>query len=398
MPWSKRSSRQEAQGERLPLVVLRHRQPDVTDDVPARSPTSSSACGPTSDSAEPKLAARLVSRPPVHVAAVTPLDLLVGRADQGSVLGNRRRGASLASIAGTVAERTNAPALKAGGPQGPGVRIPPVPLSGLCDSRLFADVRKGPASGPDRSRRSSAFLERYCARYCATVPVAVPHSGPGGGDAAQTNGQTGAARRRHLRRRQQGRQPGGHCLPCPRAAQHPAGRACPRQTSALAGDLSRSRVRAATDGLCADSGRSHSPPGSSDRRRREPAPRSTRVGGNTTAAFADWWMAPTPLASAAARSTSTASVSTDSARSPMFRSGCEPSAGRRLADLAVDHATIERPSPRPHDGGRHPLHDPSDVLLGSRPRGDSHQPRRPREAAASRRRRDGCSPRTKWSA
>jgi len=29
-----------------------------------------------------------------------------------------------------VAERTNAPALKAGGPQGPGVQIPPVPL---CD-------------------------------------------------------------------------------------------------------------------------------------------------------------------------------------------------------------------------------------------------------------------------
>ena len=29
--------------------------------------------------------------------------------------------------AGTVAERTNAPALKAGGSQGPGVRIPPVP-------------------------------------------------------------------------------------------------------------------------------------------------------------------------------------------------------------------------------------------------------------------------------
>jgi hypothetical protein len=45
-----------------------------------------------------------------------------------------RADGDVASLAGgTVAERTNAPALKAGGPQGPGVRIPPVPLSVFMD-------------------------------------------------------------------------------------------------------------------------------------------------------------------------------------------------------------------------------------------------------------------------
>ena len=37
---------------------------------------------------------------------------------------------------GTVAERTNASALKADGSKGPGVRIPPVPLEVLLETRL----------------------------------------------------------------------------------------------------------------------------------------------------------------------------------------------------------------------------------------------------------------------
>ena len=65
---------------------------------------------------------------------------------------------SVASAPGTVAERTNAPALKAGGPQGPGVRIPPVPLSGLSRDRSFADVAKVLRVALIVPRRSGAFL------------------------------------------------------------------------------------------------------------------------------------------------------------------------------------------------------------------------------------------------
>ena len=60
--------------------------------------------------------------------------------------------------AGTVAERTNAPALKAGGSQGPGVRIPPVPLmtrsygghvGESCDACGFVyDVTRAMFAGP----------------------------------------------------------------------------------------------------------------------------------------------------------------------------------------------------------------------------------------------------------
>ena len=49
------------------------------------------------------------------------------RGVRGPRLGGPASGTSVASFVGTVAERTNAPALKAGGSQGPGVRIPPVP-------------------------------------------------------------------------------------------------------------------------------------------------------------------------------------------------------------------------------------------------------------------------------
>jgi hypothetical protein len=44
---------------------------------------------------------------------------------------------------GTVAERTNAAALKAAGPQGPRVRIPPVPLAGAFHVIVYQRIRPG---------------------------------------------------------------------------------------------------------------------------------------------------------------------------------------------------------------------------------------------------------------
>ena len=62
------------------------------------------------------------------------------RGVRGPRLGGPASGTSVASFVGTVAERTNAPALKAGGSQGPGVRIPPVPL---CDVARHRKPRLG---------------------------------------------------------------------------------------------------------------------------------------------------------------------------------------------------------------------------------------------------------------
>ncbi len=62
------------------------------------------------------------------------------RGVRGPRLGGPASGTSVASFVGTVAERTNAPALKAGGSQGPGVRIPPVPL---CDVARHRKPRPG---------------------------------------------------------------------------------------------------------------------------------------------------------------------------------------------------------------------------------------------------------------
>ena len=79
--------------------------------------------------------------------------------------------------AGTVAERTNAPALKAGGPQGPGVRIPPVPL--LVDSSFRGlpiasagqpDVRRGVIQGVSALRPSQwSLLDAICRAQTANA-------------------------------------------------------------------------------------------------------------------------------------------------------------------------------------------------------------------------------------
>ena len=70
---------------------------------------------------------------------VTPVNALAGRpirplwhfsAGESTAQSTRKPNGIVAG--GTVAEWTIAAALKAAGPKGPGVRIPPVPLSGSC--------------------------------------------------------------------------------------------------------------------------------------------------------------------------------------------------------------------------------------------------------------------------
>ena len=79
---------------------------------------------------------------------------------------------------GTVAERTNAPALKAGGPQGPGVRIPPVPLlvdSGYAETDDEAGSLERPAGG-DSGGVSTSTVTVGAAR--CTLPSTVRSERP----------------------------------------------------------------------------------------------------------------------------------------------------------------------------------------------------------------------------